>query len=469
MPQKSETTHEVIERELVVYRRERSKVWQCRFKVADIWQRASTKERDLQKAIRKSHELRMEAEIRRRSNLPVVTRRFRDVAQLAVKRMEEEIAAGNGKPAYADYISAIEGYLIPILGKRSITNIDHAALDELDAERIRIMDKVPTKSTLLNHNAALNKVFDEAVMRNFMLELSRPKLEAKGKKSNRHPAFTLKEIQAVLNNFDAWIIKGKTPESVERREVLKDYVELLIDTGARPGKELMNLKWKQISFSMYPMLTPTSERIVDDAGEEEDIVTSDLRRTVEMTVTGKTGTRQILGRTPSVRTLVRIAKRHYGIANPIIDPLKGVAIPTNDDFVLRTKTGKINPSQSFQKMLEDYLGEHNLLYDPQTDQNRVFYSFRHTYATFALTYDKTPIHTLAKQMGTSVLMIERHYSHLKVIQAIEQLTGTETRRKIAESRSVDELYRSQGNSPKKPIKAGNAAKRQSRSSLSDDD
>jgi nitrate reductase alpha subunit len=34
--------------------------------------------------------------------------------------------------------------------------------------------------------------------------------------------------------------------------------------------------------------------------------------------------------------------------------------------------------------------------------------------------------TLAKQMGTSVLMIERHYSHLQVIQAIEQLRGANT-------------------------------------------
>jgi hypothetical protein len=40
------------------------------------------------------------------------------------------------------------------------------------------------------------------------------------------------------------------------------------------------------------------------------------------------------------------------------------------------------------------------------------------------------IHTLAKQMGTSVLMIERHYSHLQVIQAIKQLRGANTRKLI---------------------------------------
>ena len=55
-----------------------------------------------------------------------------------------------------------------------------------------------------------------------------------------------------------------------------------------------------------------------------------------------------------------------------------------------------------------------------------FYSLQHTYATLALSHDKVPIHTLGKQMGTSDLRIEKHYSDLKVIQPIEQVCGEET-------------------------------------------
>jgi hypothetical protein len=39
-------------------------------------------------------------------------------------------------------------------------------------------------------------------------------------------------------------------------------------------------------------------------------------------------------------------------------------------------------------------------------------------------------------------MIERHYSHLKVIQAVEQLIGAETRRKIASTSTVEDMYQS---------------------------
>ncbi len=441
MSAKKETTHIISEGELVLYKRERSSIWQCRYKVGGVWQRASTKERKLREAKEVAKELRITAEIRKRDNLPVITRKFRDVAKLAVQRMEQKLTNGDGKVSYKDYIRIINEYLIPILGNRLITNIDQAALDHLEAERILMMGKAPSKSTLLSQNAALNMVFDEAVLRNFLTDLNRPKLEAKGKKSDRHPAFELKELQAVLINFPAWIERAKNEKSRAIREVMRDYVEMLIDTGARPGKELLDLKWKHIEFSMSPIDidTGTIENVDDDP--DKRVVATDFRRVVEMVVTGKVGRRKTLGRLPTVKVLERISRRNYGIKNSVADPFKGVITPTNDDYVLRTKD-KRDVSSSFQHMLERYLDEHNLLYDPQTEQNRVFYSFRHTYATLALTHDKVPIHTLAKQMGTSVLMIEKHYSHLKVFEAIEQLRGNETRKKITSTSTVEEIYQS---------------------------
>ena len=80
MPEQLATTHTLLDNQLVVYRRERSEIWQCRFKVGGIWQRASTKERDLKLAKEAARELMIRAEIRKREGIPVVTRKFRDVA-----------------------------------------------------------------------------------------------------------------------------------------------------------------------------------------------------------------------------------------------------------------------------------------------------------------------------------------------------------------------------------------------------
>jgi len=54
-------------------------------------------------------------------------------------------------------------------------------------------------------------------------------------------------------------------------------------------------------------------------------------------------------------------------------------------------------------------------------QTRTLYSLRHTYATLELIENRTDIHTLARQMGNSALIIERHYSKLTATLAAERL------------------------------------------------
>jgi integrase len=66
------------------------------------------------------------------------------------------------------------------------------------------------------------------------------------------------------------------------------------------------------------------------------------------------------------------------------------------------------------------LGDAELLRDPQTNQIRTLYSLRHTYATQALATG-VDIHTVARQMGTSVVMLEKHYSKLTPMICAERL------------------------------------------------
>ncbi len=97
--------------------------------------------------------------------------------------------------------------------------------------------------------------------------------------------------------------------------------------------------------------------------------------------------------------------------------------------MFRTSSSQDEP-KSFQKLFQKFLTDHDLLIDPITGKKRVFYSLRHTYATLRLVHDNISIHTLAKQMGTSVTMIEKHYSHLDAVKAVDQLRSEETRKLI---------------------------------------
>ena len=448
MTARKDTTHVLIERELLLAQRPRSSVWQCRYCIDGMWQHTTTGERDLKLAKKRAHEILVEAKMRKKMQVAPITRRFRDVAKHTLKRMEKETASGNGKASYRDYTLAINNYLLPILGSYHVDNIDYQALQKLDDERRVRMKKEPTRSTLLTHNAALNMVFDEAVYRGYMVESSRPKLQIKGKKSERRVEFSVDEVRAIRANFDAWIERARA-DAKPIRQLLKDYVEVLLDTGARPGKELLQLRWVQVDLKMYPIIKKTGNVVKGneyDSEEEEEVVINSNKTAILKIQNGKTGARTAIGRLPTVKALNRIAQRNYTMsASALIDEGSKDLIfrfkewLSKEEIAAKKRARLITPT-SFVKLFGTYLTEHNLHTDPITNKKRQFYSLRHTYATLALTNDRVPIHTLAKQMGTSVGMIEKHYSHLEPVKAVHQLRGEETRQLIDAVDDIDEKY-----------------------------
>ena len=71
-----------------------------------MWQRATTKETELAAAIEKAKEMLYDRQALKRQNLPVVTRKFRVIANLAMQRMDDEIANGHG--TNTDMLTSIE-------------------------------------------------------------------------------------------------------------------------------------------------------------------------------------------------------------------------------------------------------------------------------------------------------------------------------------------------------------------------
>ena len=231
-----------------------------------------------------------------------------------------------------------------------------------------------------------------------MTDTQKPVLITVGRSTERRPEFSLAEVKVLLKGFDGWISLA-TEEQIEIRLLLKDYVEVLLDTGARPGRELLELRWANLKWA---------------EDKTKLIINFNL---------SKTGKRTAVGRTMAIVALERIAHRNYAYS------LDDLILSQNPDHIFRHKSKyqKLIRPINFEKQMAFYLDYLKMLKCPITGKPRTFYSIRHTYATFALTYDKINIHTLARQMGTSVVMIEKHYSHLDAEKAIEQLGGEKTR------------------------------------------
>ena len=395
MRQLRDDTHLILDGEVRVYRRERSRRWQAAFNIDGHTIRISTGKRDLAEAKEYARDTYLEYKFRHKNDLPIVTKKFSDVARLAIVDMRKQLDAGLGKKVYADYIVCIERYLIPFFGAQFVTSIDYQKIQDFYEWRRAKMGREPKASTLNTHNSAMNRVFEEAVARGFLAHKNVPLLVNRGEKSERRPDFTREEYATIIRKMPSWINLGKAGKPTDMRHLMRDYVLIMANTGMRHGTEALNLKWKHVTLF-----------------EEKDL------QYLEMSVSGKTGRRDIICRSGTINYLQRIHASSKDIRNI---PFENLLKQRIDLPVFRLPDGTVskNIHQTFRKFLTDT----GLITCPRTGQNRTLYSLRHTYATFALLNDGMDIHALAVQMGTSIGMIERHYSHLTPRLKKDMLTG----------------------------------------------
>lgn len=469
MPAKREDTHQLIERELVVFKRPNTEVWYCRYKIEDTWFTVTTKERDLGKAKTAAQKILAKAQLRREENLPVVSKRFRDVAKLVLKAMDEKINAGHKIDSYKQYKRILDNYLVPFFGSMVISNISSETIKEYEEWRKEKMGKTPMYSTVRKHNVVLNMIFKEAITRNLMSGLKMPYLETKGHKSERHATFTVLETNVVLARMPEWVSTGRKAHK-EKRQVLYDYVRVLIDTGARPGKELLELQWKNIEFEIQHE-TVGVEYIEDkDAKEWQrdyereyielsngpyDAEGNPIPKTiwtpiVTLFVDGKEGTRHAVGYDMTYRVLKEIADRRYKDIEGAANKLQHLIETQNEDKIFITGAGEGLPSAVH--MFQGFLKEYNLLNDRNTGKQRVLYSFRSLFSTAVMDYDDVDMRDLAKALGNSPEMLMKRYDRGTLKQIKHKLKAPNARQALFKQIEVPDLYKSSRVKSKEQLK-----------------
>lgn len=389
----------IVANEVVLYRRSRSGRWQARLKLANkTWRRASTQEIDPVKAGKVALKLYYAAEFKREHKLPQNTRRFDAVADAVVTALQSELDAGEGKSVYRSYIGAITHYLKPFFGKYNVDSLTPVLLNKFSRWREQRMERRPVASTITNHNSALNAVMKYALEHGWVTPHQVPKLTNNGKKSSARPAFTLQEYRSLVQQLRRWSTQGHMAKTRDMRELLRDYVLILANTGIRHGTEAQSLKWRHIEW-----------------------IEKDRKRYLRLTVSGKTGTRSLIARTNTEDYLKRIQSRFPALASLSFDALlqKRVDQPV---FRLSDGSSTTNLNQSFRQFMRDS----GLAVGAASEKERTLYSLRHTYATFAL-MDGIGIHELARQMGTSVGMLEQHYSKITPELLAEKFAGNSHR------------------------------------------
>ncbi|MCM2340109.1 tyrosine-type recombinase/integrase [Rhodoferax sp.] len=379
--------------EVVLYRRANSPVWQSRYKLQDgSWHRASTRKMSVEHAVKAACTMYDEARFRQSLGLAQTAQNFTGLAQATLQELRSEMDAGRGKSVYASYITCIEKYFIPYFGDKRLEQLQHEDIVAFEIWRNRQMTKQPKASTLMNFASAWNRLQQTAIAKGWLSEHAAiPKLTTRGMKSTSRPAFGKDEVAKLLQFMQTWAEQGRLSVEREMRPLLRDYVEMLLLTGMRHGTEAMGICWKHIEWHT-------------DKGV----------RYLRIWVDGKTGGRWLIAKHRAVDVLNRLRDRQKDVKHLSLDEL--LASPVQSKL-FAFSNGHQPPSLNgtFRRLMRDS----ELLKDAKA-QNRTLYSMRHTYATQEL-FAGTDIHTLAKQMGTSVLMLEKHYSKLTATMAANKL------------------------------------------------
>lgn len=165
-----------------------------------------------------------------------------------------------------------------------------------------------------------------------------------------------------------WERECENPRHLHTRQLLRDYVLILANSGLRVG-EANNLKRRDI------------DPFKDDHG----------RRNYRMIVRGKTGERDVIPRAITTKYIERLLARRPNIKA--------------DDWLLAMSDGSqvITLIDQLNVVLKLAGIERNSFGDKYT-----LYSLRHFYATQALN-NNLPIYAVARNMGTSVKIIETYY------------------------------------------------------------
>ncbi|CAN1505915.1 XerC Integrase [Methylophilaceae bacterium] len=399
MAQLSVNSVQILDGAVTLTKRDNSAAWQARYKIGSKWIRTTTKQKELARATKTAQDIYLRATFREAEGLPIVTKRFDTVAKQTSNKLLAALKANEGKKVFEDYIRVIKNYLIPFFGSYNITSIDFALMERYAIWRKNKIGHEVKASTINTHNSALNKIFEEAMLHGFMTKANVPMLINRGLKSERRSDFTLEEYRYLVSFMRDWVneVEMKRSKSIAMRQLLRDYVLILANTGMRHGTESYGIKWKHLSWHM-----------------DGD------RRVLMISVNGKTKQRELAARDNCTAYFKRIHDRADDLQEFTFEELidKGI-----DKYVFRLGDGTRtkNLAQTFEILMKDS----ELLLDRRTNSNRTLYSLRHTYATFALLYEKLDLFDLEKQMGTSAEMIRKHYAHITTRMIAGRLAGTD--------------------------------------------
>lgn len=243
--------HKVLGDKVNVYRRERSRYWQCSTFMAGKNQRTSTKEESLARAKEFAEDWFLELRGKLRDGELKREKTFKDAAERFVREYEV-LTGGERNPKYAkDHEARLRIHLIPFFGTKGLSEITSGLIQDYRVFRLNPESgaKIPSRSTMHHEIVTLRQVLKTAIRHGWIGGL--PDLSEPYRKSTKvaHRAwfspdeykqlYTATRRRAAASKAD-----GRNWQWANAQ--LHDYVLFMANTGLRPD-EANNLEYRDVS------------------------------------------------------------------------------------------------------------------------------------------------------------------------------------------------------------------------------
>jgi integrase len=293
---------------------------------------------------------------------------FRKASEIALNDYRNE---GNYSESYIHGLQKLFNKLNEFIGYDDIRTIDNRAWFELK-ERIKKANPAISNRTLHQYKTGLKIVLNQAYRNRFIENPVGFVRERLPKDDTPRVSFSFNEYDKLFESLRKNIEDSKKNKSHHVRdcEELKDFCLFMAHTGMRVG-ECSNVRFCDVTFAK------------DKEGEYLEI----------RNILGKRGRGGVTkSYTGAPRAFRRILARHGFTENNYQQSTKSIWFSFHRDL--------------FRKVLE----KSGLRFtNDRPPKKRDFVSLRHTYILFALDR-KQPVSDIAKNVRTSIEMIDRHYA-----------------------------------------------------------
>tara|TARA_R100000734_G_C3319258_1_gene114793 strand:+ start:3556 stop:4719 length:1164 start_codon:yes stop_codon:yes gene_type:complete len=369
--------HTIRDGAITLHLRENSDKWQVYINLkGERPIRQSTGTSNLDEAKQFASNLYDESRYKQKQGIAIRTYGFTAVADMYIKDLASN--KDNSISAYRKHrtnTGHIERYLKPFFKDKSINEFQIKHITDYKRWRkTNYLKTVPSDNTIRLELNALAQVFKTAVNNGMCLQAEVPSISAPTAK-NRRPDFQKQEIPIIKDKLQEYIDTAPDDRIRNRRIDLRDYVLLQLHIGCR-NEELLNLGAKHLEKFIV-------------SGQQCYIATID----------GKTNQRRVFVDAFATDIINKRVQRH------------------NDK--LHNRLWQV---VDFSNIFGNWIRWSGLEYNANNEK-RTMYSLRHTYATQKIIDTKGDWGAVALQMGTSIEMLQKHYSHVLIENQAHVLDG----------------------------------------------